>query len=169
MNLSFADITNAVYMAARRDGTDIRFACATCLRREMDAVDAEMRAGADDEAGDWAAGRVEEAVDVDPLDVSIDLPRQPPMDEQPPHDPLDVSIDLSHRRADNEPEPVDTSMRVEPELPTDDELLATEPGIRYTILEKGSKRGGRLLVTNNGYSFGMKVCMQKKILIIIKS
>lgn len=29
--------------------------------------------------------------------------------------------------------------------------------IRYRILEKGSKRGGRLLVASTGYTYGLKV------------
>lgn len=47
------------------------------------------------------------------------------------------------------------SLNAEPELP--DEILPDDGIIHYKVLEKGSKRGGRLLVASNGFTFGVKV------------
>jgi len=49
------------------------------------------------------------------------------------------------------------SVMVDQDLPSDDDLLDVDDEVQYKILEHGSKRGGRLLVTNTGYSFGVKV------------
>lgn len=38
-----------------------------------------------------------------------------------------------------------------------DDSTSNDDVIRYRILEKGSKRGGRLLVASNGYTYGSKV------------
>uniref|UniRef100_A0A8W8JLL0 Uncharacterized protein n=1 Tax=Magallana gigas TaxID=29159 RepID=A0A8W8JLL0_MAGGI len=46
----------------------------------------------------------------------------------------------------------------EPELP--DDIIPDDGVIHYKILEKGSKRGGRLLIASNGYTFGVEQVIQ---------
>ena len=46
------------------------------------------------------------------------------------------------------------SINIEPEMP---EHALTEQPVEFKIIEKGSKRGGRLLVSSDGYSYGVKV------------
>ncbi|KAL5004349.1 hypothetical protein ScPMuIL_017805 [Solemya velum] len=53
-------------------------------------------------------------------------------------DALDASFDLSNRLMEDRPETVDTSIDVEPELPST--ILSDEP-ITFKVLETGSKRG----------------------------
>ncbi|XP_056022785.1 uncharacterized protein LOC125648832 isoform X2 [Ostrea edulis] len=86
----------------------------------------------------------------EPADVDPEPPVQP--DEPADVDPLEGSFDIGHRRASIRPEPMDTSLNAEPELP--DEILPDDGIIHYKVLEKGSKRGGRLLVASNGFTFG---------------
>ena len=38
----------------------------------------------------------------------------------------------------------------------DDTVLDERP-VRYEVLEKGSKRGGKLLVATDGFTYGVKV------------
>ena len=47
------------------------------------------------------------------------------------------------------------SLTADADLP--DEILPDEGAVQYKILEKGSKRGGRLLVVSSGFTFGVKV------------
>jgi len=46
------------------------------------------------------------------------------------------------------------SVILDDDLP--DVILPDQP-VTYTFLEKGSKRGGRLLVSSDGYTYGVKV------------
>ncbi|KAH3890632.1 hypothetical protein DPMN_014717 [Dreissena polymorpha] len=50
-------------------------------------------------------------------------------------------------------EPRETAL-AERELP---DTVTEDVSITFTMLENGSKRGGRLLVSSNGYSYGVKV------------
>ena len=47
------------------------------------------------------------------------------------------------------------SLTADADLP--DEILPDEGAVQYKILEKGNKRGGRLLVVSSGFTFGVKV------------
>ncbi|CAG2221201.1 unnamed protein product [Mytilus edulis] len=99
-----------------------------------------------------------------PVPEPIVEPAPEPDAELQPDQPnaLDGTFDIGHRNADDQPEPMDTSLNVDPDLP--DEILEDDHVIHYKVLEKGSKRGGRLLVASNGYTFGVKNANQKSTL-----
>lgn len=63
-----------------------------------------------------------------------------------PADPLNEAFVTGHCW---EPEHLDSSLE-------SDDSTSNDDVIRYRILEKGSKRGGRLLVASNGYTYGSK-------------
>lgn len=44
----------------------------------------------------------------------------------------------------------------------DDTILDERP-IQFEVLEKGSKRGGKLLVASDGFTYGVKVYLTKKL------
>ncbi|KAH3811057.1 hypothetical protein DPMN_139459 [Dreissena polymorpha] len=46
------------------------------------------------------------------------------------------------------------SLHAEPDFPNH---VMEDEAVTYKVLEKGSKRGGKLLVSSNGYSNGVKV------------
>lgn len=69
-----------------------------------------------------------------------------------PHEVLE-SFDISHRRAIDEEdlEPEEGSLQED----MDDTILDERP-IQFEVLEKGSKRGGKLLVASDGFTYGVK-------------
>lgn len=44
----------------------------------------------------------------------------------------------------------------------DDTILDERP-VQFEVLEKGSKRGGKLLVASDGFTYGVKVYLTKKL------
>jgi hypothetical protein len=38
-----------------------------------------------------------------------------------------------------------------------DDTILDDSEIRFEVLEKGSKRGGRLLIASDGFTYGLKV------------
>ena len=95
----------------------------------------------------------------DMMDVDLPLPPPPmPLDDLinlPPTraDEFDYSFDVPHRVANNNPEPLEETFHAEAPLPNHHPADAP---ITYSVLEKGSKRGGKLLVSSDGFSFGVK-------------
>ncbi|KAK3087325.1 hypothetical protein FSP39_004708 [Pinctada imbricata] len=95
----------------------------------------------------------------DSMDVDLPLPPPPPMplddlmDVPNRGDPMDDSFDLPHRDAFNHLEPLEETFVTEDTLP---DYHITDVPITYKLLEKDSKRGGKLLVSSDGYSFGVK-------------
>ncbi|KAL5006692.1 hypothetical protein ScPMuIL_015498 [Solemya velum] len=124
-------ISLEVYRNAVSSGGDLHFVCGPCLHQELNAT----------------ASDTEEFME---MESSFDPPDDADISDG---DALDASFDLSHRLMEDRPETVDTSIDVEPELPSI--ILPDEP-ITFKVLETGSKRGGRLLVSSDGFSYGVK-------------
>uniref|UniRef100_A0A8W8MYX2 MULE transposase domain-containing protein n=1 Tax=Magallana gigas TaxID=29159 RepID=A0A8W8MYX2_MAGGI len=159
------------YNAAKHGREEIHWFCRPCEDRywpnpaDAPAADAPVpdadpadAPAPDDDPADAPAPDADPAdapaPDDDPADAPA--PDDDPADAPAPDDdPLEGSFDVGHRRASIHPEPMDTSLNAEPELP--DDILPDDGVINYKILEKGSKRGGRLLIASNGYTFGVKV------------
>ncbi|KAL5011081.1 hypothetical protein ScPMuIL_013386 [Solemya velum] len=130
-------ISLEVYRNAVSSGGDLHFVCGPCLHQELNAT----------------ASDTEEFME---MESSFDPPDDADISDG---DALDASFDLSHRLMEDRPETVDTSIDVEPELPSI--ILPDEP-ITFKVLETGSKRGGRLLVSSDGFSYGVKVKSRAK-------
>ncbi|KAL5010187.1 hypothetical protein ScPMuIL_012492 [Solemya velum] len=122
--ISIEDYRNAV-----SSGGDLHFVCGPCLHQKLNAT------------------ATEEFME---MESSFDPPDGADISDD---DALDASFDLSHRLKEDRAETVDTSIDVEPELPSF--ILPDEP-ITFTVFETGSKRGGRLLVSSDGFSYGVK-------------
>ncbi|KAK3083417.1 hypothetical protein FSP39_022105 [Pinctada imbricata] len=83
-----------------------------------------------------------------PLSMDIDDFNPPTRDV-----PLDASFDLPDRSISINQEPSETTFHANDTLPTQ---VPDDVEITYRIIEKGSKRGGRLLLSSDGYSYGVK-------------
>ncbi|VDI06916.1 Hypothetical predicted protein [Mytilus galloprovincialis] len=73
-----------------------------------------------------------------------------------PAQPVNDTFKFGHQNS------ADISLNAELDLP--DEILEDDNIIHYKVLEKGSKRGGRLLTASNGYTFGVKKDLKKSTL-----
>ena len=93
------------------------------------------------------------AADLEPLDNSTSINESSAAADLEP-EPLDGTFNITRRdNIDVTMEPTETAL-AEPELP---DTVTEDVPITFTMLENGSKRGGRLLVSSNGYSYGVKV------------
>ncbi|CAC5378806.1 unnamed protein product [Mytilus coruscus] len=162
-------ITLAAYNNAKQ-GYALQFICRPCEQRNWPAEDP-------------AEQEVEQPEEPEVEPVLEPAPEAAPeaeaeLEPEQPIDPLDGTFDIGHRDADDPPEPMDTSLNAEPDLP--DEILPDDNGslktpqrtsfrpddnvIHYKVLEKGSKRGGCLLTASNGFTFGVKKDLKKSTL-----
>ncbi|XP_078316314.1 uncharacterized protein LOC144620219 isoform X2 [Crassostrea virginica] len=62
-------------------------------------------------------------------------------------------FDISHRR---DVEEIDAEPHVSTLHEDIDDTVLDEEEVRFEVLEKGSKRGGALLVSTDGFSYGIK-------------
>ncbi|XP_021362634.1 uncharacterized protein LOC110456308 [Mizuhopecten yessoensis] len=82
------------------------------------------------------------------------MPDEEPMEPDVPDDEpdMDASFNISHRRYDDPVAPADISLDAGD---LDDSLQEATPLV-YTVLPTGSKRGGPLLTSSDGFSYGVK-------------
>ena len=66
---------------------------------------------------------------------------------------LDDDFDISTRDLNDQPEIAETSI-AEPSL---NQTIVEDVAVSFTVFEKGTSRGGRLLVSTDGYSYTHKV------------
>ncbi|KAH3714996.1 hypothetical protein DPMN_057699 [Dreissena polymorpha] len=88
------------------------------------------------------------AADLEPLDNSTSIDVSSVAADL---DPLEGTFNITQRNFDVTMEPIGTAL-AKPELP---DTVTEDVPITFTMLENGSKRGGRLLVSSNGYSYGV--------------
>ncbi|XP_065929546.1 uncharacterized protein [Magallana gigas] len=100
---------------------------------------------------------VEDRQDAPP---TLMIPPMPEMDLEPGEEDsiyrrpeVLESFDISHRRAIDEEdlEPEEGSLQED----MDDTILDERP-VQFEVLEKGIKRGGKLLVASDGFTYGVK-------------
>ena len=133
------------YHRLNKKDIEIVFHCNNCV--EVDEVAEAVEESSEDE---------NEAQDESLLGpYNRDVPEQEWLDSdgEPDQPALDSTFNISNRDIEEDPEPQEESINVDPDLPED--IIPDQP-IRFKVLESGSKRGGKLLVSSNGYSYGVK-------------
>ncbi|XP_062583184.1 uncharacterized protein LOC134244943 [Saccostrea cucullata] len=84
------------------------------------------------------------------FDASFDITRR---DDTQAGPTLDASFDITRRGANDIDIPAERSL---PEPDPADDTIIPPADVVFGVLEKGSKRGGSLLVSSDGFSYGVK-------------
>ena len=92
---------------------------------------------------------------IDSLYPPVAMDTDPTPHEESAVHGLDDDFDIPTRDLNNQPEIAETSI-AETSL---NQTIVEDVPISFTVFEKGTSRGGRLLVSTNGYSYTHKVSL----------